>query len=168
MKFETSEIKEYQKNIRGLKVFTKNRMAEELNKITDRHLARVIKNTDVGDSPDSPSLRNAWERTPVIKLSDKVVAEVINPLEYASFYEYGHRQQVGRVVFIELTAGAKKYGQVAKLQKNGKYGIFIRLKKPFVKGRFVLTTSEEQAQKEIDLALKRVETQIKEAFDGRT
>ena len=44
-------------------------MAEELNKITDRHLARVIKNTDVGDSPDSPSLRNAWERTPVIKLS---------------------------------------------------------------------------------------------------
>lgn len=166
MKFNTSEIEAYQKKIRGIKVAIKNRMRNELNTITDRHLARVIKNTDVGDSPDSPSLRNRWDRTPVVETADGFTAEVINPLEYASYYEYGHRQKVGKVIFIELKRGARKYGQVAKKQKDGRYGIFIRLKKPFVQGRFVLTSSEQRAQQELDLAAKRIQQYVKEVFNG--
>lgn len=166
MKFDMSGMKAYQKKVRGLKSLSTSVMKQELNTITDRHLSRVIKNTDVGDSPDSPTLRNAWDRTEVVSVKQKVKSEVFNNTEYASYYEYGHRQQVGRVVFIELSAGTHKYGQVAKLQKNGKSGIFIRLKKPFVKGKFVVTKSEEMAQKELDYAAKKISKIIEEGYNG--
>lgn len=166
MKFDTKEIKSLRRNIRGLKVLTRSVLRDEMNGIADRHLARCIKNTDVGDSPDSPTLRNAWDRTPVLSTRAGVKAEVFNPIEYASFYEQGHRQQPGRIVFIELSAGTRKYGQIAKVQKNGKSGIFIKLVKPYVKGRFVLLSSEKIAQKELDHAAMKIDKIIEEAHNG--
>jgi hypothetical protein len=140
----------------------------ELNRVTDRHLARCKKNTDVGDSPYSPQLRNAWDRSGVHGMADGVYAEVFNPTEYAPYYEYGHRQTPGRLVFIELAPGQQKYGQAAreitKGNHQGKWGIYIRLKKPFVKGRFVMTDSETRAQAELDAACKRIEATIRKGL----
>ncbi len=137
----------------------------QMNRVTDRHLSRVKKNTDVGDSPDSPTLRGAWDRSGVHFMRDGVYSEVFNPTEYAAYYEYGHRQTPGKVIFIELAPGQQKYGQAAKETKDGRWGIFIRLSKPFVKGRFVMTDSETKAQAELDAACRRIEARIRKGLE---
>lgn len=156
IQFDYKGLEQYQKAMKEQKAAITNEMKKALNNVTDRHLSRCIKNTDVGDSPDSPTLRNNWDRTPVTKTASGYEADVFNPTEYASFYEYGHRQQVGKIIFIELRPGVRKYGQTSRLQKNGKYGIFLRLKAPFVKGRYVLTNSETKAEHELRIVAENV------------
>ena len=164
MEFDTKQLRQLAENAEQLKSSLKPLMKEELNKVTDRHLARVVANTPAGDSPDSPNLRNKWDRSAVVETADSVTSEVFNTAEYASYFENGHRQTPGRLVFIELSAGARKYGQVAKEYK-GKWGIFIRLKKPFVKGKFVLLNSENKAKKELEACSKRILKRLKEGLE---
>nr|WP_319487244.1 HK97 gp10 family phage protein [uncultured Caproiciproducens sp.] len=140
----------------------------QLNRITDRHWKRCKDNTATGSSPDSPTLAPAWDRSGVVETSEGVQAEVFNPVEYAAYYEYGHRQTPGRLIFIELHPGESKYGQAAKLVKTGKHagkwGIWFKLKKPYVKGAFVMTDSEQKAQQELDRAAKRIEDAIRKGI----
>ena len=71
--------------------------------------------------------------------------EIINPVEYASYVEYGHRQRPGRYV-----------PQIGKTLKRG-----------WVPGRFMLTISEREL--EVDgpkIIEKRVMEALKEALDG--
>lgn len=138
---------------------------QEVNRIADRHLARCKQNTAVGDSPDSPTLRNRWDRNGVRKAAGGFQAEVFNPVEYASHYEFGHRQTPGRVVFIELRPGGQKYGIKARQIKSGpnagKWGIYLKLKQPYVKGAFIMTDSEKVAQRELDAAARRMDERIR-------
>lgn len=87
-------------------------------------------------------------------------------MEYASHVEYGHKQKVGRLVFIELRRNSVKYGRKARKQKDGRYGIWVRLTKPYVKGVFMLTKSEVIAEKEILKASNRVDKIIKDIIEG--
>lgn len=137
----------------------------ELNRIADRHLARCKKNTPVGGSPSSPELRNAWDRSGVLRVAGALLAEVFNTARHAPYYEFGHRQTPGRLVFVELSPGDTRYGREAVRVKSGKHagkwGIYIRLKKPFVKGAFVMTDSEKKAQQELDAAARRMAERIR-------
>ena len=111
-------------NVQGLKNFQKN-LEEHLNgnelnlfiescakELAARLLAKVIKRTPVGDYPKSTgkkggTLRRGWtgEKTSsasVYANSLKVhhfggtyVIEIINPVEYASYVEFGHRTRGG-------------------------------------------------------------------------
>ena len=168
IRIDPKGLKQLRSNLQEVKSFAEALAKEEVNRITDRHLARVVKNTPAGDSPDSPTLKNKWDRSGVINTVDGVAAEVFNPTDYASYFEFGHRQKPGRFVFIELTPGAEKYGQrareITKGKHAGKWGIFIKLKNSFVKGRFVLTDSEEKANKELEAAAKRISKKIQEAL----
>ena len=73
-----------------------------------RLLAKVIKRTPVGDYPNSSgkkggTLRRGWTAgknqsavsyaysLPIHHFGDAYVIEIINPVEYASYVEYGHR-----------------------------------------------------------------------------
>lgn len=73
-----------------------------------RLLAKVIKMTPVGDYPNSSgkkggTLRRGWtaeknqsavtyaQSLPVYHFGDTYVIEIINPVEYASYVEFGHR-----------------------------------------------------------------------------
>ena len=95
-----------------------------------RLLAKVIKRTPVGDYPNSSgkkggTLRRGWtaeknqsavtyaQSLPVHHFGDTYVIEIINPVEYASYVEFGHR-----------TANHKGW----------------------VKGRFMMTISEQEIQ----------------------
>ena len=73
------------------------------------------------------------ESLTVNHFGDMVVIEIINPVEYASYVEYGHRQTPGRYV----------------------PAIGKRLKKSWVKGKFMLTISEEELRKEAPAVIKR-------------
>lgn len=155
----------YIQQLAGLEKELETAARQEVNRIADRHLARCKQNTAVGDSPDSPTLRNRWDRSGVRKVAGGFEAEVFNPVEYASHYEFGHRQTPGRVIFIELRSGGQKYGIKARQIKSGpnagKWGIYLRLKQPYVKGAFVMTDSEKVAQRELDAAARRMDERIR-------
>ena len=138
-------------NIDGLKKFR-----DELNKLQDpdkfveacakelaaRLLAMVVKRTPVGEYPKSSgkkggTLRRGWtgekrssaqnyaNSLTVHHFGDTYVIEIVNPVEYASYVEYGHR-----------TANHKGW----------------------VKGRFMMTISEQELEK---IAPKVLENKIK-------
>lgn len=66
-------------------------MAKEL---ASRMLSRVIKRTPVGvyeDGTVGGTLRRGWTVGEIKKVGLTYEIEVINPVEYASYVEYGHR-----------------------------------------------------------------------------
>lgn len=71
---------------------------EFLNQVTrtagSRYLAKVQKRTPV----DTGQLRQNWTKSEVTKKGVVHTVTLKNPVEYASYVEYGHRQRVGRYV----------------------------------------------------------------------
>ena len=78
------------------------------NSLAARLLAKVIKRTPVGDYPNSSgkkggTLRRGWtggknssavayaDSLTIHHFGDAYVIEIINPVEYASYVEFGHR-----------------------------------------------------------------------------
>ena len=143
-------------NIDGLKKFR-----DELNKLHDpdkfveacakelaaRLLRMVVKRTPVGEYPKSSgkkggTLRRGWtgekrssaqnyaDSLTVHHFGDTYVIEIVNPVEYASYVEYGHR-----------TANHKGW----------------------VKGKFMMTISEQELEK---IAPKVLENKIKKYLGG--
>lgn len=91
------------------------------------------------------TLRRSWQVGAIQRVGDCFQIEVINPTEYASYVEYGHRQMPNRYV-----------------PALGK-----RLKKAWVPGTFMLTISEKQI-KQIAPALveKKTVEYLRRCFDG--
>lgn len=143
-------------NIDGLKKFR-----DELNKLQDpdkfveacakelaaRLLRMVVKRTPVGEYPKSSgkkggTLRRGWtgekrssaqnyaDSLTVHHFGDTYVIEIVNPVEYASYVEYGHR-----------TANHKGW----------------------VKGKFMMTISEQELEK---ITPKVLENKIKKYLGG--
>lgn len=102
-------------------------------------LDEVIEKTPGGQTG---ALKNNWVSN-IIKGGDVYKIEVINPLEYAEYVEFGHRQQPGRYV--------KAIGK--------------RLKKSWVEGKFMLTITERDLQRNLDKIVKeKVEAFIMEVL----
>lgn len=91
------------------------------------------------------TLRRGWTVGNIQKIGDSYQVEVINPTEYASYVEYGHRQTPGRYI-----------------PALGK-----RAKKAWVPGKFMLTISEKEindiAPKLIE---KKLEAKLREVFNA--
>lgn len=98
----------------------KNTTVGVYNSYLDRY-GNIIKNGRVGGN-----LRRSWTRTKISGKDGNYKTTVYNMVdEYASFYEYGHRQNVGQ--FVPM---------IGKKAEKGNYVTGAVLKKPFVKGRF--------------------------------
>lgn len=74
------------------------RCAKEL---VARLLAKVIKRTPVGvykkgSGKTGGTLRRGWTYSEVKQEGSNYIVEVINPVEYASYVEYGHRTRGGK------------------------------------------------------------------------
>lgn len=83
------------------------------------------------------NLRRNWTTGEIRKKGGTFEVEVFNPTEYASYVEYGHRQESGRYV----PAIGKK------------------LKRAWVPGKFMMTISEKEVK---SLAPKRLEERLQE------
>lgn len=70
------------------------------------------------------TLKRSWTIGEIRKEGSTYIIEVINPVEYASYVEYGHRQEPGRYV-----------------PALGK-----RLKKGWAKGQFMMTISAQELE----------------------
>lgn len=89
------------------------------------------------------TLRDAWEILPIEKHGDQYIITVLNPTEYASYVEYGHRQTPGRYV--------------PALGKS--------LKASWVKGRLMMTISVQDVETMVPSILQQALYQcLKEVF----
>lgn len=83
------------------------------------------------------------ESLPVTKSGDTYTIEVINPVSYASYVEFGHRQTVGRYV----------------------PAIGKQLKQGYVNGKYMLTISEQELRQEAPGIIARaLEQELKKVF----
>lgn len=110
------QLEALQKKLDQLQQSEKNKFYEDCSKeLAARLLALVIPRTPVGVYPpetgkEGGTLRRGWtggkqqgakayaDSLPVIHAGDYYVIAVKNPVEYASYVEYGHRQSPGRYV----------------------------------------------------------------------
>ena len=127
---DLSQLKTLQTKFEELEKVDVDKFYEEAIKdVAQRLLARVKQKTPVGVYEESGkkggTLRRNWTISKnVTKQGTTYSIEIINPIEYASYVEYGHRQEVGRYV----PAIGKK------------------LVKPWVEGKFMLTISEVEVE----------------------
>ena len=111
-------------------------------------LREVKPRTPLGQYPEESGkkggkLRRGWTIGEIQKVGNTYKIEVINPVEYASYVEYGHRQEPGRYV-----------------PAIGKC-----LKERWVKGKFMMTLSEEEVRKKAPEILERkIEKYLKGCF----
>ena len=117
--------------------------------------ARVLKTKTVsykkGDKTISKTyggqggtLRKNWTVSDVRKNGENYEIEVSNSTEYASYVEFGHRQTPGRFV----------------------PAIGKRLKKTWVKGKFMLTISESELQKQAPAVIEKKITEWLKKLGG--
>lgn len=152
-KFDISGLKELQKKLLKLQASKEKFFEECVKALAADLLRRVKKRTPIGDyrekeektakrnskkhkkgdvyyvyhaskdGKNGGTLRNGW-RTDIHKSGSNYIAVISNPVPYAIYVEYGHRQTPGRYV-----------------PALGK-----RLVRSWVPGKFMLTISEQELQ----------------------
>ena len=148
-KVDFRELKELEQRLAKLEQTDFDRFCREAAaEIAGRLLTKVKKRTIAGVVPayateeakqqywagyTGGTLRDAWTILPVEKEGNNYIVTIVNNAEYASYVEYGHRQTPGRYV-----------------PALGK-----RLKANWVKGRFMLTISEQELERELPAMLEK-------------
>jgi len=107
--FSAAQLKKLQKDLNKLNESDSNAFLEACAKeLAARLLAKVIKRTPVGEYPKSSgkkggTLRRGWtagkresakgyaDSLTINHFGNTYVIEIVNPVEYASYVEYGHR-----------------------------------------------------------------------------
>ena len=132
-------MKDFQKKLQKLEKTDFDAFCESTAKeLAARLLAKVTKRTPTGktaleDGKMGGTLKRNWTVGTVEKQGDIYQVEIINPTYYASYVEYGHRQEVGRFV-----------PAIGKRLVNG-----------WAKGRFMLTISEQELEKDAPKILEK-------------
>lgn len=157
------QLKQLQDRLQQLEQIDLDKFCRDVSKeLAARLLALVIPRTPVGDYPEGTgkkggTLRRGWtggkntgaksyaESLPISKAGTTYTIEVINPVEYASYVEFGHRQTPGRFV----------------------PAIGKRLKTSWVDGQYFLTLSEEDLQRMAPAVIQRkLDQLLREVFNG--
>lgn len=157
------QLQKLQQNMQKLESVDLDLFCKQCAKeLAARLLRKVIKRTPVGQYPSSTgkvggTLRRGWtggkkvnvksyvNSLPITKVGTNYHIEIINLTEYSSYVEFGHRQEPGRFV----PAIGKK------------------LKKGWVKGRFMLTISEMELESQAERIIeKKLIKFLGEYFNG--
>ena len=122
-----SELKEFQKKLQQLENERAEFCERCSKRLAGRLLAMAKKDTPTGEKPEikdvigeeknekaiakkmeayhnawdgyvGGNLKRNWTISPINKIGNNYTIEVINPTEYASYVEFGHRQRPGRYV----------------------------------------------------------------------
>jgi len=92
-----NQLKRLQEKMQKLDVNQINEICISLtNELSARLLRKVIKRTPVGQYPSGSgktggTLRRGWTIGTINKTGNTYEVEIINPTEYASYVEFGHR-----------------------------------------------------------------------------
>lgn len=140
IKVQFDGLKEFQKIIEEMEKEQEQLMIDTIKELAGRLLRKVIKRTP----SDTGNLRRNWTVSDVRKNGGNYEIEVSNSTEYASYVEFGHRQTPGRFV----------------------PAIGKRLKKSWVKGKFMLTISESELQKQAPAVIEKKITEWLKKLGG--
>lgn len=140
IKVQFDGLKEFQKIIEEMEKEKEQLMIDTIKELAARLLRKVIKRTP----SDTGNLRRNWVVSDVRKNGENYEIEVSNSTEYASYVEFGHRQTPGRFV----------------------PAIGKRLKKSWVKGKFMLTISENELQKQAPAVIEKKITEWLKKLGG--
>lgn len=140
IKVQFDGLKEFQKIIEEMEKEKEQLMIDTIKELAGRLLRKVIKRTP----SDTGNLRRNWTVSDVRKNGENYEIEVSNSAEYASYVEFGHRQTPGRFV----------------------PAIGKRLKKSWVKGKFMLTISENELQKQAPAVIEKKITEWLKKLGG--
>lgn len=97
MGVDYKQLEKLQKQIEQLQKFDFDSFVRDAtNEIAQRFYAKVVKRTPVGQYPAGSgkvggTLRRGWTMTQVKKVADGYEVQVINPVYYAQYVEFGHR-----------------------------------------------------------------------------
>lgn len=163
MGFDYRQVKQFRDNLEQLEREKDEFLQSCAKELAARLLTLVIRRTP----KDTGTLKRGWttqragsgaeglksnsgrqfaETMKVHHFGDTYVVEIINPVEYASYVEYGHRQQPGRYV----------------------PALGVRLKKGWVKGKFMMTISEKEIQAAAPRILeKKLEKWLRGCLNGK-
>ncbi|MBN2980118.1 HK97 gp10 family phage protein [Cohnella algarum] len=86
-RFEFDELRKLGSNLKELERALPGFIEECVREIAGRLLAKVVPRTPV----DTGELRRRWTIGQIRKTPDGYEVEVINPVEYSLYREYGHR-----------------------------------------------------------------------------
>lgn len=140
IKVQFDGLKEFKKIIEEMEKEKEQLMIDTIKELAARLLRKVIKRTP----SDTGNLRKNWTVSDVRKNGGNYEIEVSNSTEYASYVEFGHRQTPGRFV----------------------PAIGKRLKKSWVKGKFMLTISESELQKQAPAVIEKKITEWLKKLGG--
>ena len=102
-KLQAGELKSFQKKLNKIQADSVNAFVEScIKELAARLLRKVIQRTPVGQYPKETgkrggTLRRGWTAAnyandiPITKNGNMLTVEIINPVEYAAYVEYGHR-----------------------------------------------------------------------------
>ena len=163
MGFDYRQVKQFRDNLEQLEREKDEFLQSCAKELAARLLTLVIRRTP----KDTGTLKRGWttqragsgaeglksnsgrqfaETMKVHHFGDTYVVEIINPVEYASYVEYGHRQQPGRYV----------------------PALGVRLKKGWVKGKWMMTVSEKEIQAAAPRILeKKLEKWLRGCLNGK-
>lgn len=123
MSFDHSQFTEFMQNFKSVTAEYPDFIKDFLTKLGVEWLNKTVFRTPV----DTGNLREKWELSEVYKEGNYYIIVLSNPVEYASFVEYGHSQQPGRYV----------------------PAIGKRLVRDFVPGKFMAKLSREEVEREM-------------------
>lgn len=101
VKIDMEQLKALQGKLNKAGMTTDDLMQQASKELAARLLRKVIKRTPVGQYNDGRvggTLRRGWNVNKdfkVQKVGSNYVIEIVNPVEYASFVEFGHRTRGG-------------------------------------------------------------------------
>ena len=96
-KVDYEQFIKLQKKLQQLEKIDRDQFCRDVAKeLAARLLAKVIKRTPVGEYPPQSgvmggTLRRGWTAEQITKIGNMYQIEIINPVHYASYVEYGHR-----------------------------------------------------------------------------
>lgn len=90
VKVDLKGLKDLKEKLEGIQEQIPQVIAELANEIAGRLLRGAIKNTPVGEK-NGGTLRRGWTIGNIIETPQGYTVEIINPVEYAPYVEFGHR-----------------------------------------------------------------------------
>ena len=118
-----------------------NGFEEFLRKFLLKEALRALASTKRRTPYVTGHLRNSWQISDVRKSGGYLIVEIFNPVEYASYVEYGHAQEPGRYV----------------------PAIGKRLKASWVPGKFMSTVAIKRVEAQLP---RRYETEFRKWVQG--
>lgn len=138
--FDFSEFVQLSNNLKAMERAWPNFLKECIYELANRLLAKVVLRTPV----DTGKLRERWTVGQVTFTSSGVEVEVFNPVLYASYVEHGHRG-----VFVPAL------------------GKTLHLNSRWTEGRFMLTISTQELEREIPAIMERRMKHFLESYLGK-